>query len=34
VADPAIFRLLDVAKEIFGNQLVSVQGMLQTLGEQ
>jgi ArsR family transcriptional regulator len=34
VVDPAVFRLLDVAKEIFGNQLVSVQGMLQSLGEQ
>ncbi|MDB5100331.1 MAG: Regulatory protein ArsR [Cyanobacteria bacterium RYN_339] len=33
VADPAVFRLLDVAKEIFGNQLVGVQGMLQTLSE-
>lgn len=31
VADPTVFRLLDVAKEIFNNHLVEVQGMLQML---
>lgn len=31
IRDAAIFRLLDVAKEIFNNHLVSVQGMLQQL---
>lgn len=31
IRDTAIFRLLDVAKEIFNNHLVSVQGMLQQL---
>jgi ArsR family transcriptional regulator len=31
IRDTAIFRLLDVAKEIFNNQLVSVQGMLSQL---
>jgi ArsR family transcriptional regulator len=33
VADPAIFRLLDTAKEIFNAQLVGVQGMLASLNE-
>jgi DNA-binding transcriptional ArsR family regulator len=33
VADPAIFRLLDVAAEIFNNHLVGVQGMLQMLND-
>jgi ArsR family transcriptional regulator len=28
VADPALFRLLDVARELFGNQLVGVREML------
>lgn len=28
IRDTAVFRLLDVAKEIFNNHLVSVQGML------
>lgn len=31
IRDAAIFRLLDVAKEIFNNQLVSVQDMLSQL---
>ncbi|MGE5321721.1 MAG: ArsR/SmtB family transcription factor [Actinomycetota bacterium] len=31
IRDTAIFRLLDVAREIFNNHLVSVQGMLQQL---
>lgn len=31
IRDTAIFRLLDVAKEIFNNHLVSVQDMLQQL---
>ncbi|MGH9549039.1 MAG: ArsR/SmtB family transcription factor [Terriglobales bacterium] len=29
--DPTIFRLLDVAKEIFNNHLVGVKDMLETL---
>lgn len=29
--DPAIFKLLDIAKEIFNNQLVGVKDMLETL---
>jgi ArsR family transcriptional regulator len=33
VADPAVFALLDVAKEVFNNHLVGVQDMLQSLGE-
>jgi DNA-binding transcriptional ArsR family regulator len=31
VSDPALFKLLDVAKEIFNNQLVSVQEMLEEM---
>lgn len=31
VSDPALFRLLDVAKEIFNNQLVGVQHMLREM---
>ena len=31
IRDKAIFRLLDVAKDIFNNHLVSVQGMLSEL---
>jgi DNA-binding transcriptional ArsR family regulator len=31
IRDHAIFRLLDVAREIFNNHLVSVQGMLAQL---
>ena len=31
IRDTAIFRLLDVAKEIFNNHLISVQDMLQQL---
>ncbi|WP_448544954.1 ArsR/SmtB family transcription factor [Roseiflexus sp.] len=33
VADPAIFRLLDVAREIFNNQLITTQEVLQQLTE-
>lgn len=33
VSDPAVFRLLDVAKEIFNNHLVGMQDMLQLLNE-
>ncbi len=32
-ADPAIFRLLDVAREIFNNQLITTQEVLQQLTE-
>ena len=31
VRDPAIFRLLDVAREIFNNQLIDVKDMLSQL---
>jgi len=31
VRDPATFRLLDVAKEIFNNQLVDVRDLLSQL---
>lgn len=34
VRDPAIFQLMDVAREIFNNQLVSHQEMLQQLNEE
>jgi DNA-binding transcriptional ArsR family regulator len=30
-ADPALFKLLDVAKEIFNNQLVGVRDMLEEM---
>lgn len=33
VADPTLFTLLDVAKALFNNHLVGVQGMLQMLHE-
>ncbi|ABU58454.1 transcriptional regulator, ArsR family [Roseiflexus castenholzii DSM 13941] len=33
VRDPAIFRLLDDAREIFNNQLITTQEMLQQLSE-
>jgi ArsR family transcriptional regulator len=33
VPDPAVFQLLDVAKAIFSNHLVGVQGILQLLNE-
>ena len=33
ISDPTIFHLLDVAKAIFNNHLVGVQGMLQLLNE-
>lgn len=33
ISDPAIFALLDVAKEIFNHHLVGVQDMLQVLNE-
>lgn len=32
-ADPALFKLLDVAREIFNNQLVGVREMLQEIQE-
>lgn len=31
VSDPAIFKLLDAAKEIFNHQLTGVQGMLEEI---
>jgi DNA-binding transcriptional ArsR family regulator len=31
VSDPTLFRLLDVAREIFNNQLVGVRDMLQQM---
>lgn len=31
VADPALFKLLDVAREIFNNQLVGVREMLEQM---
>jgi ArsR family transcriptional regulator len=31
VSDPTIFRLLDVAKEIFNNHLIGVQSMLEEI---
>ncbi len=33
VSDPSLFRLLNVAKEIFNNQLVGVREMLQEMQE-
>ncbi|MGQ9550436.1 MAG: ArsR/SmtB family transcription factor [Roseiflexus sp.] len=33
VSDPAIFHLLDVAREIFNNQLITTQEVLQQLTE-
>ena len=33
VSDPALFKLLDVAKEIFNNHLVGVREMLEELKE-
>ena len=33
VSDPTLFRLLDVAKEIFNNHLVGVRDMLQEMEE-
>ena len=33
VADPALFKLLDVAREIFNNQLVGVREMLEEIQE-
>jgi ArsR family transcriptional regulator len=33
VSDPAVFRLLDVAKEIFNNHLIGVRDMLQQMEE-
>jgi DNA-binding transcriptional ArsR family regulator len=34
VRDPMIFQLLDVAREIFNNQLITTQDMLQQLSEE
>jgi ArsR family transcriptional regulator len=31
VRDPAIFQLLDIAREIFNNQLIDTHAMLQQL---
>ena len=33
VSDPALFRVLDVAKEIFNNQLVGVRHILEEMRE-
>lgn len=33
VSDPAVFRLLNVAKEIFNNHLIGVRDMLQQMEE-
>jgi DNA-binding transcriptional ArsR family regulator len=33
ISDPALFKLLDVAKEIFNNQLVGVREMLEEMKE-
>lgn len=33
VTDPALFRLLDAAKEIFNNHLIGLQDILQGLNE-
>jgi DNA-binding transcriptional ArsR family regulator len=33
ISDPALFKLLDVAKEIFNNQLVGVREMLEEMQE-
>jgi DNA-binding transcriptional ArsR family regulator len=33
VSDPALFKLLDVAREIFNNQLVGVREMLEEMKE-
>jgi len=33
VSDPALFKLLDVAKEIFNNQLVGVRELLEEMKE-
>jgi ArsR family transcriptional regulator len=34
VRDPAVFQLLDVAREIFNNQLIDTHAMLQQLAEE
>jgi ArsR family transcriptional regulator len=34
VRDPAIFQLLDIAREIFNNQLIDTHAMLQQLAEE
>lgn len=34
ISDPTIFRLLDVAKEIFNNHLVDIQGVLASLRDE
>jgi ArsR family transcriptional regulator len=34
VRDPVVFQLLDVAREIFNNQLISTQDMLQQLSQE
>jgi DNA-binding transcriptional ArsR family regulator len=34
VRDPAVFQLLDIAREIFNNQLIDTHAMLQQLAEE
>ena len=34
VRDPAVFQLLDVAREIFNNQLIDTHAMLQQLADE
>ena len=34
VRDPAVFQLLDVAREIFNNHLIDTQAMLQQLADE
>ena len=34
VRDPAVFQLLDIAREIFSNHLIDTQAMLQQLNEE
>jgi ArsR family transcriptional regulator len=34
VRDPAVFQLLDIAREIFNNQLIDTHSMLQQLADE
>jgi ArsR family transcriptional regulator len=34
VRDPAVFQLLDIAREIFNNQLIDTHAMLQQLADE
>ena len=34
VRDPAVFQLLDIAREIFNNHLIDTQAMLQQLADE